>query len=53
LVFWALDPSNPRTIFHVGLYIGGGDMIDAPSPGKFVRIESIYSWQQPDFFARP
>jgi cell wall-associated NlpC family hydrolase len=26
-------------ISHVGLYIGGGDMIDAPHTGAFVRIE--------------
>ena len=53
LVFWASNPGNPGTIFHVGLYIGGGDMIAAPAPGEYVRIENIYSWEQPDFFARP
>jgi cell wall-associated NlpC family hydrolase len=53
LVFWASSPRNPRTIFHVGLYIGGGDMIAAPAPGEYVRVENIYSWEQPDFFARP
>jgi cell wall-associated NlpC family hydrolase len=53
LVFWASVPGNPRTIFHVGLYIGAGYMIAAPAPGEFVRVENIYSWEQPDFFARP
>ena len=53
LVFWASDPANPRTIFHVGLYIGAGEMIEAPAPGEYVRVESIYAWEQPDFFARP
>lgn len=28
-------------ISHVGLYIGGGQMIHAPKPGTNVRIESI------------
>ena len=28
-------------ISHVGVYIGGGDMIDAPHTGAFVRVEGI------------
>ena len=41
----ALEPGDlvfygtPTDIHHVGLYIGGGQMIDAPRPGKPVRIE--------------
>jgi cell wall-associated NlpC family hydrolase len=30
---------GPDAVSHVGLYIGGGDMIDAPHTGAFVRIE--------------
>ena len=29
-------------IGHVGIYVGGGDMIDAPHTGAFVRVESIH-----------
>jgi cell wall-associated NlpC family hydrolase len=29
-------------IHHVGLYIGGGQMIEAPETGKNVRYASIY-----------
>lgn len=29
-------------ISHVGIYIGGGEMIHAPKPGANVRTESIY-----------
>jgi cell wall-associated NlpC family hydrolase len=36
LVFFG---SGPQGITHVGLYIGGGEMIDAPHTGAFVRIE--------------
>jgi cell wall-associated NlpC family hydrolase len=36
LVFFG---SGSNDISHVGLYIGGGDMIDAPHTGAFVRIE--------------
>ena len=26
---------------HVGIYIGNGQMIDAPSPGLFIRFDTI------------
>jgi cell wall-associated NlpC family hydrolase len=29
---------------HVGIYIGGGDFIDAPHTGSFVRIDSLTGW---------
>ncbi|MGW1028034.1 NlpC/P60 family protein [Streptomyces sp. NPDC002577] len=29
-------------ISHVGIYIGNGEMIHAPKPGAYVRVESIY-----------
>lgn len=52
LVFWSVVPGAPSTIFHVGLYIGDGDMIHAPRPGTSVRVESIRSWAEPTFFGR-
>ncbi|CCH80138.1 NLP/P60 protein (fragment) [Nostocoides japonicum T1-X7] len=39
LVFYG---SSGPSSHHVGLYIGGGLMIDAPHTGAQVRIESIY-----------
>jgi cell wall-associated NlpC family hydrolase len=42
LVFFGSDPGNPSSIYHVGLYIGGGQMIEAPYTGEDVRISSIY-----------
>ncbi|HSF25970.1 MAG TPA: C40 family peptidase, partial [Actinomycetes bacterium] len=42
LVFFATSKTNPATIYHVGLYIGGGQMIEAPYTGENVRISSIY-----------
>ncbi len=38
LVFYG----TPSDVYHVGIYIGGGDMIDAPAAGDYVRIENIY-----------
>ncbi|MFJ4676687.1 NlpC/P60 family protein [Kitasatospora sp. NPDC088783] len=41
LVFFANDLEDPRTIHHVGLYVGGGYMIDAPHTGAKVRYDTI------------
>jgi cell wall-associated NlpC family hydrolase len=42
LVFFAFDIDNPATIHHVGIYLGGGNMINAPRPGTVVRVEPMY-----------
>ena len=42
---WSSSRSDSRTttaIYHVGLYIGGGNMIEAPYTGANVRISSIW-----------
>jgi cell wall-associated NlpC family hydrolase len=44
LVFYATNTADPATIHHVGIYIGGGMMVDAPFTGAFVRIDSIYQF---------
>lgn len=33
---------TPDDVYHVGMYIGGGEMIDAPETGQDVSIQSIY-----------
>ena len=33
---------TPSDVHHVGLYIGNGDMIDAPETGEVVSIQPIY-----------
>jgi NlpC/P60 family len=38
LVFFAYNTADPATIHHVGIYIGAGNMIDAPYTGATVRI---------------
>ena len=37
--FFATDTSDPATIHHVGMYIGDGDMVDAPYTGVDVRVD--------------
>jgi cell wall-associated NlpC family hydrolase len=41
LLFWATDLSDPRTIHHVALYIGKGQMIHAPRTGDVVRVALV------------
>ncbi|HVW81254.1 MAG TPA: NlpC/P60 family protein [Mycobacteriales bacterium] len=46
LLFFAYDTSDPDTIHHVGMYIGNGQMVEAPYTGADVRISSD---SRPDF----
>ncbi|GHG64274.1 bifunctional lytic transglycosylase/C40 family peptidase [Streptomyces griseocarneus] len=46
LVFFAHDLKDPRSIHHVGLYVGGGYMINAPYTGAVIRFDKIDS---PDY----
>ncbi|MET7379645.1 bifunctional lytic transglycosylase/C40 family peptidase [Streptomyces sp. NPDC005526] len=47
LVFFSDDLTNSRAIRHVGIYVGGGYMIDAPRPGAVIRFDPI---DTPDYF---
>ncbi len=38
LLFWAFDPSDPGFIDHVAIYLGKGQMIEAPETGSFVHM---------------
>ncbi|AJF66371.1 NlpC/P60 family protein [Streptomyces vietnamensis] len=47
LVFFSDDLTNSRAIRHVGIYVGGGYMIDAPRTGAVIRFDRI---DTPDYF---
>jgi len=49
LVFWG---TSPNTIHHVALYIGNGQIIQAPHTGDVVKVSMLYT-SAPDFFGRP
>jgi cell wall-associated NlpC family hydrolase len=49
LVFWG---TSPNTIHHVALYIGSGQIIQAPHTGAYVEVSPLYA-SPPDFFGRP
>ncbi|MGW4699716.1 C40 family peptidase [Streptomyces sp. NPDC004285] len=42
LVFFAYDPTHDPTIHHVAIYLGNGQMINAPRPGTQVRTEALW-----------
>ncbi|MGW4101899.1 C40 family peptidase [Streptomyces sp. NPDC004976] len=41
LVFYAYAPGRDSTIYHVGIYLGGGRMVNAPRPGSVVRLDPV------------
>ncbi|MET7287676.1 bifunctional lytic transglycosylase/C40 family peptidase [Streptomyces sp. NPDC005573] len=41
LVFFSHDLTDSRAIHHVGIYVGGGYMIDAPRTGAVIRFDPI------------
>ncbi|MGI5456008.1 NlpC/P60 family protein [Streptomyces sp. CA-249302] len=47
LVFFSDDLTDSRAIRHVGIYVGGGYMIDAPRTGAVIRFDPI---DTPDYF---
>ena len=49
LIFWG---DGPGDFYHVGIYIGGGMMIAAPTEGDVVKVQSV--WGSPwRLVARP
>jgi cell wall-associated NlpC family hydrolase len=42
LLFFATDTSDPNTIHHVGMYVGSGQMIEAPYTGANVRYSDAF-----------
>jgi cell wall-associated NlpC family hydrolase len=42
LVFWARNPSNPSTIYHVALYLGNGQVVQAPRTGDVVKVSTMW-----------
>ncbi len=51
LLYWSDGGAN--SIYHEALYLGGGQMIHSPRPGRSVEIVSINYWIKPDLASRP
>jgi len=41
LLFYHTDPTAPGYISHVAIYLGGGEMIQAPQPGMDVEVVPV------------
>lgn len=53
LIFYSSGGSPSASKYHVALYIGDGLMIEAPYPGKPVRIVPVRSYDRVELVARP
>ncbi|WP_020579435.1 NlpC/P60 family protein [Actinopolymorpha alba] len=53
LIFWASNPTDSNTIYHEAMYLGGGQMVHAPRPGRNVEKRSMFYMGTPTHFARP
>jgi len=52
LIFWS-NSSRASGIHHVAIYLGGGTYVEAPRPGKNVRISMLSNGYRPTHFGRP
>lgn len=41
LVFWGTNPNDASSVYHVALYIGNGQILEAPRPGVNVKISPM------------
>ncbi len=41
LIFWAYNTADPRSVHHVGMYLGGDEYIHAPQTGDVVKISKM------------
>ncbi|MDH6124525.1 C40 family peptidase [Kitasatospora sp. GP82] len=52
LVFWT-HTGRAEDIYHVAIYIGDDQMIEAPRPGMEIKQASLWIMGRPDFYGRP
>jgi cell wall-associated NlpC family hydrolase len=53
LIFYSNGGVTSGSKYHVALYIGNGQMIEAPYPGRTVRIVTVRSYDRVPLVARP
>jgi cell wall-associated NlpC family hydrolase len=53
LLFFASDVLIPTTIYHVSMYIGGGEVLDAPHTGANVEIKKLWTTNLLPLVVRP
>ena len=53
LIFYSTGGSPGGSKYHVTMYLGDGQMIEAPSPGRPVRVVTVRSFDRVAMVARP
>jgi cell wall-associated NlpC family hydrolase len=53
LLFFASDVTKPATIYHVAMYLGGGQVLDAPHTGATVQIRQLWTTDLLPLVVRP
>jgi cell wall-associated NlpC family hydrolase len=53
LLFFATDVTEPATIYHVAMYLGGGEVLDAPHTGADVEIRELWTTDLLPHVVRP
>lgn len=43
LLFWASDVAKPGTVYHTAIYVGNGQILDAPHTGTDVQVQDLWS----------
>ena len=38
LIFWSTDPNNPDAVYHVAIWAGNGQIMEAPQPLAPLRM---------------
>jgi peptidoglycan DL-endopeptidase CwlO len=41
LLFWHYEPNDPTFVSHVAIYVGDGEMLEAPHTGEDVKLTTV------------
>lgn len=53
LIFFGTDPGDPGSVYHVSMYIGGGQIVEASRPGVPLRVASMRWTDTMPYAGRP
>jgi peptidoglycan DL-endopeptidase CwlO len=53
LLFYASDVTKPSTVYHVAMYVGGGQLLDSPETGEDVQISPLWTTDLLPVVVRP
>jgi peptidoglycan DL-endopeptidase CwlO len=53
LLFYASDVTKPSTVYHVAMYVGGGQLLDSPQTGENVQTDPLWTTDLLPVVVRP